>query len=54
MVDEENNELSADDILEEERAGKLTASVGNDALPEDNDPPSVDEPDLDEDSDAEA
>ncbi len=46
MVDE--NELSVDDILEEERAGKLAMSVGNDALPEDNDPPAADEPELDD------
>jgi hypothetical protein len=53
MFDEEDNELSVDDILEEERAGRLTTSVGDNPLPEDNEPPSDDEPDLGEEGDAE-
>jgi len=46
MVD--GDELSIDDILEEERSGGLTARVGDSALPEDNGPPSTNEPDLGE------
>jgi hypothetical protein len=48
MVNEDGDELSVDDILEEERAGKMAMSVGDDALPEDNDPPASDEPDMED------
>jgi hypothetical protein len=53
MSDDETTNISPDDILEEGRPGKLTAAVGDDPLPEDNDPPAVDEPDHDEEGDTE-
>jgi hypothetical protein len=53
MSSDETSGPSVDDMLEEERAGRLTTAVGDDPLPEDNDPPTVDEPDHDENGDAE-
>lgn len=46
-IDGESDILN-DDILEEERADKLAMSVGDDELPEDNDPPATDEPDMED------
>lgn len=39
--DNEPDELTPDDLLEESREDSLNTEVGDDALPEDNDPPAA-------------
>lgn len=44
MVDDDMSELSVDDILEAERAGRLSIALGDNPLPEDNELPITNEP----------